>query len=111
MKEINNFFDDRYAVHHLSNKDLEQLNSYIAMADAFARLSYKSVYVIDYHTGGFEYVSDNPLFLCGLTSQEVKELGYAFYFRNVKKEDLELLIKIHKTKHSFYDAVPIEERK
>ncbi|ADQ82349.1 helix-turn-helix transcriptional regulator [Riemerella anatipestifer] len=111
MEDINGFFDDRNTFHHLSDNDLEQLKDYISVVDAFARLSYKSIYVIDYQNQSFEYVSNNPLFLCGLSSQEVKELGYAFYFRNVKKEDLELLMKINEVGFSFYERIPIEERK
>lgn len=111
MEAINSFFDDRNTVNHLSDKDFEQLKDYLSVIDAFARLSYKSVYVIDYQNQSFEYVSDNPLFLCGLSSQEVKELGYAFYFRNVKKEDLELLVKINEVGFSFYERMPVEERK
>ncbi|MBT0550933.1 response regulator transcription factor [Riemerella anatipestifer] len=111
MEDINGFFDDRNTFYHLSDNDLEQLKDYISVVDAFARLSYKSIYVIDYQNQSFEYVSNNPLFLCGLSSQEVKELGYAFYFRNVKKEDLELLMKINEVGFSFYERIPIEERK
>ncbi|MDY3547827.1 helix-turn-helix transcriptional regulator [Riemerella anatipestifer] len=111
MEDINSFFDDRNTFHHLSDNDLEQLRDYISVVDAFARLSYKSIYVIDYQNQSFEYVSNNPLFLCGLSSQEVKELGYAFYFRNVKKEDLDLLMKINEVGFSFYERIPIEERK
>ncbi|AQY22030.1 response regulator transcription factor [Riemerella anatipestifer] len=111
MEGINSFFDDRNTFYHLSDNDLEQLKDYISVVDAFARLSYKSIYVIDYQNQSFEYVSNNPLFLCGLSSQEVKELGYAFYFRNVKKEDLELLMKINEVGFSFYERIPIEERK
>lgn len=111
MEAINSFFDDRNTVNHLSDKDFEQLKDYLSVIDAFARLSYKSVYVIDYQNQSFEYVSDNPLFLCGLSSQEVKELGYAFYFRNVKKEDLKLLMKINEAGFSFYERIPVEERK
>ncbi|MDY3363455.1 response regulator transcription factor [Riemerella anatipestifer] len=111
MEGINSFFDDRNTFHHLSDNDLEQLKDYISVVDAFARLSYKSIYVIDYQNQSFEYVSNNPLFLCGLSSQEVKELGYAFYFRNVKKEDLDLLMKINEVGFSFYERIPIEERK
>ncbi|MDR7694572.1 helix-turn-helix transcriptional regulator [Riemerella anatipestifer] len=111
MKDINSFFDDGNTFHHLSDNDLDQLKDYISVVDAFARLSYKSIYVIDYQNQSFEYVSNNPLFLCGLSSQEVKELGYAFYFRNVKKEDLELLMKINEVGFLFYERIPIEERK
>lgn len=111
MEEINQFFDSRNTINHISEHDNQQLKNYLAVVDAFSRLSYKSIYVIDYQKQSFEYVSDNPLFLCGLSAQEVKDLGYAFYFRNVKKEDLELLMTINNAGFSFYERIPIEERK
>ena len=40
-----------------------------------ARVSYQSVYLIDYFNQSFLYVSDNPLFLCGHSAEEVKELS------------------------------------
>ena len=45
------------------------------MVEAFARVTYQSVYLIDYYRQEILYVSDNPLFLCGHTAKEVKELG------------------------------------
>lgn len=111
QNDINKFFDDRNTINHLSENDITQLNHYLDVVDAFARVSYKSIYVIDYQTQSFEYVSNNPLFLCGHSAQEVKELGYAFYFKNVKKEDLELLMKINEAGFSFFERIPIEERK
>ncbi|WP_205945125.1 hypothetical protein [Pedobacter psychrodurus] len=38
---------------------------------AFARLTYESVYVIDYEKMAFEYVSENPLFLCDYLPEEI----------------------------------------
>lgn len=111
MEEINKFFDSRNTVFHLSEKEKDLLNDYLNAVDAFSRLSYKSIYVIDYERKSFEYVSDNPLFLCGLSSQEVKELGYGFYFKCVKKEDLDLLLKINEAGFDFYERLPLEERK
>ena len=57
-------------------------------------MAYSCVYVIDYEKQAFEYVSDNPLFLCGHSAKEVKEKGYAFYYKYVAKEDLDLLARI-----------------
>ena len=54
---------------------------YLEAIKAFARLSYESIYVIDYKDMSFEYVSDNPLFLSGYSAAEVLQLGYEFYFR------------------------------
>ena len=68
-------------------------------------------YVIDYDKKGFDYVSENPLFLCGNTPEEVKKMGYAFYFKHVIKEDIELLLKINTIGFEYYERVPVEERK
>lgn len=111
MEEKNQFFSDRNTVNSISEKDFVQTGNYLEIVKAFARITYMSVYVIDYQNKGFEYVSDNPLFLCGLTPEEVQELGYGFYFRNVKKDDLPLLLKINEVGFDFYEKLPLEDRK
>lgn len=63
---------------HLKNRD------YLEVINAFTRLTYESIYVIDYEKMGFEYVSENPLFLCGLSAKEVQSLYYVFYVEAVK---------------------------
>lgn len=77
---------------------------------AFARLSYESIYVIDYADMSFEYVSENPLFLCGYTADEVLQLGYEFYFKQVPPADLELLTQINQAGFDFYAHLPVGER-
>ena len=59
--------------------DYSRVDEYIRSAEAFSRSTYQSVYVIDYFNQNFLYVSPNPMFLCGLTPEEIKELGYRFY--------------------------------
>ncbi|NML71551.1 helix-turn-helix transcriptional regulator [Chryseobacterium sp. RP-3-3] len=111
MEEIDKFFNDKNDVRSDVEIDRSQVGEYLEAVKAFSRLTYQSLYVIDYQTRAFEYVSDNPLFLCGKTSEEVKELGYAFYFQNVKPEDVELLIKINEAGFEFYENIPVDERK
>lgn len=111
MSDFQQFFNKNNTIQHISDDETKQLQDYLAVAEAFSRISYKSIYVIDYQIQSFEYVSDNPLFLCGLSSQEVKDLGYEFYFKNVKKEDLDLLLKINEIGFNFYEKLPIDERK
>ena len=79
----------RSKVSEVTAEDGLQTSHYLEVVKAFARLSYESVYVIDYSRMAFEYVSDNPLFLCGYTAQEVLEMGYDYYFRNVPPADLQ----------------------
>lgn len=83
---------------------------YLEAVKAFARLSYESIYVIDYKGMSFEYVSENPLFLCGYSAAEVLQLGYEFYFRQVPPRDLELLTQLNEAGFDFYGQLPVEER-
>lgn len=111
MADINSFFSFHNTVGDLTTKDMSQTTNYLEVIEAFTRTTYKSIYVIDYETKGFEYVSDNPLFLCGNSAAEVQAMGYGFYFKYVPENDLELLLKINTIGFDFYEQIPLEERK
>jgi len=111
MSDIDRFFFNRNTVKELSGNELSQVTNYLEPIKAFSRTTYKSIYVIDYKEKGFEYVSDNPLFLCGHTAAEVKDMGYAFYFKHVIPSDLDLLLKINQVGFEFYDNIPLADRK
>lgn len=107
---INRFFSSKNKIEELSEIDFHQLSDYHEVLHAFARTSYTSVYIIDYEKQTFEYMSENPLFLCGHSSEEVKEMGYAFYFKYVTEEDLDLLARINSIGFDFFEGIPVEER-
>ena len=111
MADIKDFFTIQNTVRSVSEEDKTQTSDYLEAIKAFAKITYESIYVIDYEKKGFEYVSDNPLFLCGHTAQEVKELGYTFYFKYVIQKDLDLLLKINQVGFDFYESIPLDERK
>ena len=111
MSKIDDFFSDKNIAKNIFDKDFKQTENYLEPIKAFSRTTYKSVYVIDYQKEGFEYVSENPLFLCGHTAEEVKEMGYEFYFKYVIEKDLDLLLKINTVGFDFYDKLPREKRK
>ncbi|AUP81664.1 response regulator transcription factor [Flavivirga eckloniae] len=110
MLHESDFFSSKNAINSISKAEKEQTFYYLETIKAFARTTYKSIYVIDYEKKGFEYVSENPLFLCGHTAQEVQKLGYAFYFKYVIPEDLQLLLKINTVGFDFYENIPVEQR-
>jgi DNA-binding CsgD family transcriptional regulator len=97
---------NRNKIDAISSDDISQFSNYIEVVKAFAKITYQSVYVIDYEAMKFEYVSMNPLFLSGYTSDEVLEMGYEFYFNNVPANDLELLGTINTSGFDFYDKLP-----
>lgn len=111
MPHITDFFSSKNTVSNITNNEKAQITDYIDVVSAFAKTTYNSIYIIDYEKKGFDYVSDNPLFLCGYTADEVRALGYAFYFQQVIPQDLDLLIKINTVGFDFYEQIPVNERK
>jgi DNA-binding CsgD family transcriptional regulator len=111
MPKAHDFFSFKNTVTSVSGKTQKQTANYLETIKAFARTTYQSVYIIDYQKKGFEYVSDNPLFLCGHTAQEVQNMGYEFYFKCVIEKDLDLLLKINTIGFDFYETIPKKDRK
>ena len=111
MDEIQRFFSRNNTVDYLSEVEYAQSGNYLEVLRAVARLTYMSMYVIDYQRKEFEYVSDNPLFLCNHTPAEVMAMGYAFYFKYVSEEDLEMLIRVNEIGFDFFNRTPLEDRK
>ena len=109
MTEIKDFFIKENIIEHIPNEAYDAIKSIIEDIDAFSRTTYKSVYVIDYHKQNFLYVTNNPLFLCGMNADEVKELGYNFYINHVTPDDLELLLEINFAGFQFLENIPSEE--
>ncbi|KIO78927.1 LuxR family transcriptional regulator [Pedobacter lusitanus] len=95
----------------ISEEDSLKQQNYLEVVKSFARLTYESIYVIDYEKMAFEYVSENPLFLCGYSSEEVLNMGYDFYFKNVPENDLELLNLINEAGFDFFEKLPGDTKK
>lgn len=82
----------------------------VRTAEAFANAAYQSIYIIDYYRKNFLYVSPNPLFLCGLSAEEVKALGYQFYLDHVPEPEVKMLLEINQAGFSFINKIPSAER-
>ncbi|SDC66725.1 response regulator transcription factor [Niabella drilacis] len=107
---VNDFFKPVKTDNTLSDSDYVVVARYIDLLNAVSRLSNASLYLVDYNARGFLYVSDNPLFLCGYTPEEVKELGYTFYLNQVPEQDLQLLLEINTAGFQFFEKLPLPER-
>ena len=86
------------------------LRPYIEAVEATSRISYKSIYIIDYHKMNFLYMSDNSLFLCGEKAEEVLRKGYRFYFSHVPKDDLKFLADVNQAGFDFFRDITIANR-
>jgi DNA-binding CsgD family transcriptional regulator len=95
----------------IPEEDRFEQKDYLEAVKSFARLTYESVYIINYENMSFEYVSENPLFLCGYSPEEVLNLGYEFYFKNVPESDLEMLNLINEAGFDFFERLPGDEKK
>ena len=111
MGKKDSFFSVNNTVTHLSEEDAKQTANYVEVIKAFTRTTNQSIYVIDYEKQGFEFVSENPLFLNGHTPEEVEEMGYDFYFKYVPEQDLQLLLKINSAGFAFFERLPLNDRK
>lgn len=108
---INSSLLTKNRVGKISEADHFQQQQYLEVVQSFARLMYESIYIIDYEKMAFEYVSDNPLFLCGHTSEDVLNMGYDFYFKNVPEDDLQLLNLISEAGFDFFEKLPGNTKK
>jgi DNA-binding CsgD family transcriptional regulator len=108
---INSSLLTKNRIGKISEEDYLQQQNYLEVVKSFARLTYESIYVIDYEKMAFEYVSDNPLFLCGYSSEEVMNMGYDFYFKNVPENDLNLLNQINEAGFDFLAKLPGNTKK
>lgn len=111
MNKSDEFFIPDNEVKFSEELDYSRVDECIRSVEAFSRISYQSVYIIDYFKQNFLYVSPNPMFLCGQSQERVRELGYRFYLDYVPENDLSLLLSINRTGFAFYNDIPVEERK
>lgn len=110
MIKKDDFFIEENRISCIPDECYAPMKMYVQFLDAFARSTYKSIYVIDYYKKNFLYVSDNPLFLCGMHAEEVREMGYEFYIEHVPESNLSLLLEINRACFSFIEEIPVENR-
>ncbi|MDE6649834.1 MAG: helix-turn-helix transcriptional regulator [Muribaculaceae bacterium] len=108
---LDDFFIPDNEVKLSEELDYSKTDEYIRSAEAFSRTTYQSVYIIDYFRQNFMYVSPNPMFLCGLSPEQMMKLGYGFYFKYVPEKEQEILIDINRAGFAFLNSIPVDERK
>lgn len=107
---IDNFFLASNTISNIADQDYNDVHKWVEALEAFSRITYQSIYIIDYFKRDFLYVSENPLFLCGRSPEEVRQMGYMFYISHVPEDELKMLMQINKAGFNFYSRIPKEER-
>jgi len=105
MIKVKDFFIKENRIDEIPEEAYNAVATILEDIDAFARTTYRSVYVIDYYRQNFLYVSENPLFLCGMDASEVRQLGYKFYINQVPSEDLNLLLEANSVGFQFIQII------
>lgn len=88
-----------------------EVSSYCELLDGVARLTHQSISLVDFFKGEILYISNNPLFLCGLTPKQVREMGPEINQRFVTPEENNYLIRVTRSWFQFIEKKPLEERK
>lgn len=95
----------------IKDSDYDSLQGYIDTLTTVSMMTYQSVYVIDYYRGNFLYVSEDPLFLCGRTPEEIMKMGFGYYQTVCLRNEIEMMAEINKASFSFFYSLPVEKRK
>ncbi len=111
LKTTDDFFIPDNEVRLPKELDYSRVSEYVRSAEAFSRSTYQSVYIIDYFRQNFLYVSPNPMFLCGLPPEQMRDLGYRFYIQYVPEKEQPFLLALNKAGFDFYNIIPLVERK
>lgn len=104
MANEEDYFIAANSVGAINEEQYKKLDVLIHTTEAIPRSLYQSVYLIDYYKKGFLYVSENPLFLCGHTAKEMKEMGYAFYSEHVPENEQQMLVEINSNGFKFFET-------
>ena len=111
MAQIDDFFMYENRVEGITDADYQRAQPYVEAAQAFAQTTYQSIYIIDYFRKNFLYVSDNPLFLCGHSADEVRRMGYGFYMDYVPSDEVQMLAELNRSGFRAFYEEPVDIRR
>lgn len=107
---IGDFFLYSNSVQDITEEDYGKIELLVNAVEAFARSTYKCVYIIDYFKQDFLYVSENMAYLCGQSAEKIKAFGYGLYINHVPEKDQQMLLEINKKGFELYNEIPLAER-
>ena len=88
---INDFFIDQNEVKGIDEEAYRHLENVRETIDTFSHIFHSCFYVIDYYKKNFFHVSDNNTYFEGHSADEIREMGYDFYFQYVPEEEIKMV--------------------
>lgn len=88
-----------------------QIIDYRDCLATFSGFNSFTFFVIDYQKKTFDFISDNPIFLCGYSIDEIKRLGLEYFEKVIPADDFNMIVEVHKKWIGFLHTLPVEKRK
>nr|WP_315033091.1 LuxR C-terminal-related transcriptional regulator [uncultured Chryseobacterium sp.] len=108
--KINSFCDDYESVLLVAEKEIES-NKYFNVLKAISGSGFGCVYIVDMESEKIEFISQNPFLFSGLNAAEVEKMGYTFFRKYTRTEDLEILKKVKTSGFKFFECLSPKEKK
>ncbi|MFI3296234.1 MAG: LuxR C-terminal-related transcriptional regulator [bacterium] len=108
---IGDFFNDSNNISGIIEKEYSHMPLLISAVEAFARSTYKYVYMIDYYKKDFMYISNNLLNTLNLRLEQIKEVGYNIFSNFIPEDEQEMILEINNARVEFFKSQPVEDHK
>ncbi|MDR1730324.1 MAG: helix-turn-helix transcriptional regulator [Prevotellaceae bacterium] len=93
----------------IEKSEYDKIELFKKTLDMLSGMCNQSIFILDYSTQGFLYLSPHPLFLCGHTVDEAMEMGFDFLEEVIAPESQEMLTEIARSGWQFFYETIEEE--
>ncbi|MGL5681519.1 MAG: response regulator transcription factor [Marinifilaceae bacterium] len=94
----------------IENSYYLQLEAFITILEGMARITNDCVYLVDFYKGEVPYISNNPLFLCGMTPAEVQKMGIEFSKTYTPHTDNKMTVELISSWFEFMNNKHLSEK-
>lgn len=84
---------------------------FLEIMKGIARTSFTCVFILDIENEKINFLSENPYLHGGLNSHEIEKLGYNYYRKYIRKEDLGVFRAVKSSGFKFFECLTVEEKK
>lgn len=106
---IDDLFKPSDALRGIKDADYMNVMPLLKSVEAFAQLSYQTVYVVDLYKKTILRAYGDFWHICGISCEEVMKLGLDLYLNYVPREELLMLGGLIDMTSSFFDCLPDDE--
>lgn len=103
-------FGTENVIHSVSQSDYEHLDGLKSIFESFTRTSYQSVFVLDFCKRNYFYVSERPLFLSDMLSEDFQKGGLPLFLRRIPPHELRKLGEVCQMGFRLFREQPLASR-